>query len=364
MAEHPDLTRPEFPRPLALAVDLVAGREPSGDALSPAEWEQFCRLVISRHRVAALVQEAAMAGGTVLPPDVADAVRAEARETAANALRQKAESHRLLTALSVAGCRPAILKGWALGEALYGSAALRHAKDIDIHVPPGEIDPCLDVLAQLGYMLDDDHAARGPFLASEGFRAEFNDLAFWNPDRGIEVELHWRSQHFHGWPEPGTLPAAWEERALDGTGMTVRVPGPAANLIYLALHGQQHLWQRLKWLADIARLFATRDEAALLADLEQARAVGAARAVIIAGHLANQVLGAPLPRAWPEPGWIEASAIRFFRRAIAGEDPAPGTMRTRAAYYGSALALAETLPQRLGVLRYGIWRRLRFPGVV
>lgn len=361
MAEPPETTATDVP--LALLIDLLAERPVAGRELAQPGWEEFARLAVERHRVAPLALEGATGAGFALPSDVRSQLEEAAREAGAEALRQKAETHRLLSAMAESGCRPAVLKGWPLAEALYGSAAMRHAKDLDLWVGPEEVETCIAALARLGYGLDPEHEARAPLLGRAAFLAEFNDLAFWHPARGVQVELHWRSQHFRFWPELGELPGAWEERPLDATGLTVRVPSARANLIYLAQHGQQHLWQRLKWLADYARLLTERAPEELAADLAAAQAVSAARPVVIAGHLAHRVLGAPLPPGWPESGPIEARAVGFFRRAIAAADPEPGSLRTRLGYYGAALVLAETVPQRVGVLRYGLWRRLRFPRV-
>ena len=43
--------------------------------------------------------------------------------------------------------------------------------------------------------------------------------------------------------------------------------------------------------------------------------------------------------------------------------PAPGALRARADFYWISLCLGETASQRMGVLRYGLWRRLRFYSV-
>ncbi len=361
MADPPELFRGN--RPLSLLAGLLAGRPASGTGMTREEWGQFVLLAIDRHRVAPATEAAITRCGLAVPEDVSESLGAAARECTIEALNQKTESFRLVSALAAQGVRPIMLKGWPLAEALYGSAGMRHAKDLDLLILPEEIDPCLSVLGALGYGIDPEHSARGPLLGAQSFRTEFNDLAFWNPEVGIQAELHWRSQHFRGWPDLATMRGIAEERSLDNTGVSLRVPTARANLVYLAQHGQQHLWQRLKWLLDIARLLASQHEEVLMADLAAAQAVRGARAVVIAGHLARHVLGAPLPRRWPEPGVIEARAVGHFCRAISAPAPVPGTLRARLGYYGASLALAETAAQRAGVLRYALWRRMRFPGV-
>lgn len=361
MADTPEVFRGD--RSLSLLVALLAGRPGIGAALTPAEWSRFVALADDRHRVAPMTQAAIARCGLAVPDSVAERLDRATRECALDALRQKTETVRLMSALAARGLRPIMLKGWPLAERLYGSAGMRHAKDLDLLIGAGEIDACLSVLGSIGYVIEPEHGARAPLLRTRAFRAEFNDLAFWNPDIGVQVELHWRSQHFRTWPDLAAMTGIGREWPLDNTGISLRVPTERASLIYLAQHGQQHLWQRLKWLLDIARILDTRDEAALMDDLAFARAVRGVRAVVIAGHLARHVLDARLPRRWPEPGLIEARAIRLFCRAIAAPEQPLGAFRTRLGYYGASFALGETIGQRSGVLRYGLWRRIRFPGV-
>ena len=340
-----------WPQALNLVANLLSGADVIASGLTSEDWRTFTNLVVDRHRVAPMVLKAASDIGLEMPTEVAAAISSTANNDAAAALRQKAESFRVLSQLANAGCRPSVLKGWPLAEALYGSAGLRHAKDLDLYIAPHEIDLCIAVMADLGYEIDDEHRARIPFIDRPGFRQEFNDLSLYHAARDVQIEVHWRSYHFRGWPDLRNIPGALQDWPLDRTGLIVRVPSPTANLIYLSLHGQQHIWLRLKWLLDIARIFTSRDDAQLIGDLSAAREVGAGRAVIIAGHLAQVVLGSPLPSSWPVPDHAGTRAIERFRQLIADDDSAPGTLRARFHYYWMSLVLAESLSQRVGVLR-------------
>lgn len=332
-------------------------------ALPPLDddgWNAFCRLTIDRHRVAPAVLDGARRAGVALPERVACVLQAEARKDAAAALGQKAESFRLVSALQRTGCRPAILKGWPLAEELYGSAGARHSKDIDLYIGPDEIDRAIEGLIELGYSVDPVHARRMPLAGRSAFRAEYNDIAFIHPGAGTQVELHWRNYHFRGWPELRDIPDAFVECSLDRTGVGVPVLSPAANLIYLSMHGQRHLWLRLKWLLDIAKLVEARGADGLRRDLEVAREVGAARTVVLTVRLAHLVFGSPLPEGWPRPGRAGRRALARFCRLIASETAEPGALEAKLQNYRTAFGLAETLPQRIGVLRYLLWRRFRF----
>lgn len=345
--------------PLRLLAALLGAKPGPLPALSSGQWDEFASLVIDRHRVAPAIAAALDASGLTPPDPVRALIEAEARANGFVALRQKAETARLLAALAARGCHPVLLKGWPLAEELMGSAAARHSKDIDLYIAPGEIAACLDVLGKLGYRVDDEHQARAPLVGRAALSAECNDIVLWHPEAQHQVEIHWRSNHFRGWADLREFSGEGREWPLDGTGIGVRIPSATANLIYLALHGQQHAWARLKWLHDIALIMRRRDGASLLGDLDAARRSGAERAVVAALHLAHQVFGDARPPGWPAPDRIARRMLRRFADGIAAGSAAPGTLRARFDFYWVGLVMAEGLSQRLGVLRYAFWRRPR-----
>lgn len=366
MRSLPDLDEPRSrtferdcpSRPLSLLISLLHLGEPAEvrSDLSDSEWDDFASLTIDRHRVAPAIRKAMDEHAVAAPNSVRGRIDAAARADGFAALSQKAESRRLLAALAERGISPMLLKGWPLAEELFGSAAARHSKDIDLYIDPREIAECIRTLDAMGYVIEEEHRARARLIGRPALVAEYNDISLWNAKAECQVEIHWRSNHFRGWADlrdAGAVDRAWP---LDATGLAVRIPSPAANLAYLALHGQQHVWSRLKWLYDIASLMRARADEDLSRDLETARQIGAGRASITAVHLAHRVFGAPLPVAWPRPDWIGRWMLRYFLRAIAADNAAPGTPRARFGFYWAGLVMAEGLAQRLGVLRYAFWR--------
>ena len=349
-----------WPAPLTLLTALLraepmSGHEP-GPALDEDSWAEFADLVIERHRIAPAILGSLEAAGIKPPGSVLARLRSEARANAFMALANKAETARLILALADRNCDPVMLKGWPLAEELLGAAAERHSKDIDLYIAPDEIETCLDVLRGLGYEVCGEHQGRTALIGRRALSAECNDLALWNEARQCQVEVHWRSNHFRGWPDLREVDGERRYWPLDDTGIRVRIPTGAAFLIYLASHGQQHSWARLKWLHDIALIMRRRDGATLVADLQAARPAGAGRAVATAVHLAHRVFGDPLPVDWPEPDWIARRMLRRFASGIAADGAAPGRTRARFDFYWVGLVMAEGNAQRLGVLRYAVWR--------
>lgn len=287
-------------------------------------------------------------------------IQAAATQTALTALAQKAETARVWDAFRDNGLDPVLLKGWPLAERLFDSAGMRHAKDIDLHVSPCELPRAVAVLEALGYAPLPSHQTRVRLARhrAPALLAETNDIAWMHPD-GHVVELHWRLTHLAGWVALGALSAPLATHPLDRTGRQIRVLGDRANLIYLSVHGQLHLWGRLRWLYDIARLTTICAEDELRAALREAEAIGAGRAVKLSVWLAHMVFASKLPAGWPAPNWVERHALRRFIALMAAPAGEPGHPLARFGYYLGILCLGEGIAQRLAAPRYALWRNLR-----
>jgi hypothetical protein len=326
--------------------------------MSSDDWDEFADLVIQRHRVAPTIAEAIGTGGYAVPEPALAAIRAEARANGFAALAQKAESLRLAGALAEEGVRAVWLKGWPLGEQLYGAIGLRHSNDIDILVEAGARTKVARLLEESGYVPAVEHALRARLLAQPAVAAECKDVQYVNPETGLAVEVHWRTGHLSHWPEFDDLDD--EPVRLEGVpaGTPILVPGPLAQLVYLCAHGQGHLFGRLKWLLDIARLAEQRGTDRLAADIARADAARTGRVVRLALNLAHRVFGVEVPetaRVLPprQMGWAEEILAE-----IADPRAAPGAFRARLGFYTWHLRMAETLGQVFGVFRAGLWRPL------
>ena len=359
--KKPPAPRPAIPKPppplpgdLKHMAAIMRGRDRD---LTDDDWRRVLESGLRRHRMGPFLAD--LLRDRPPNPRHRAQLAAEAETGARAALIQKAETERCLTALRRAGIAPILIKGWPLGERLYGSAALRHAKDIDFLVRADEMPRAIRAISGLGYAPQPGQAARMR-LAMTGHPALFeeaNDVAFIRPD-GRQVELHWRLTHMQGWIELEDIPDAVATHPMDGGG-EVAVLSDRAALIYLSVHGQLHLWGRMKWLLDIARLFETRSPEDLSADHAIAARLRAGRAVRIAAAMAHRVMGAPLPEDWPAPDWLERRAIAHFLRLMARPGGAPGTPEARAQYYLCAFAFGEGTVQRLASPRYALLRNLR-----
>lgn len=319
--------------------------------LDAAGWAEFADLAIGRHRVFPAVAAALgdLPAGAGLPAAERKKIEAAARENALDALRRKAETRQIFAALEARGIGAVLLKGWAVAEQVHGSAALRHAKDIDILVAPGDAAPAAAVLRAAGW-----YGALPDRLDGSA-----KDASFFRSDvPGSEVELHWRPLARRNLPGLAPGAAALAHWPDCGTGWRVAVPGVEVNLVYLAVHAGESAAMRLKWLHDIARMLAQRSPAEIAAAVALARRSGHARPFALAIRLAHDLLAAPLPPDMPTPGARDRMLLRRAVDALRRPASAVESGRARARHILFKLALCDGPADALGFIGDELAQRL------
>ncbi|MEZ5353438.1 MAG: nucleotidyltransferase family protein [Bryobacteraceae bacterium] len=163
-----------------------------------------------------------------------------------------AETVRLSYALERVGIPVLSLKGAAIAQSLYGDFGFRQATDVDLIVAVEDAPAAIEFLRSQGYLLE----LSVGHLSSAEIAACNTEIPLSHPHRGVEVDLHWgiAPRHSPHWVDPAFL---WRKTARTALcGRPVAVPGPEALLIFLAVHGARHVWERLIWAVDIAMLLA------------------------------------------------------------------------------------------------------------
>jgi hypothetical protein len=219
-------------------------------AAAPLAWDTVLRIA-GRHRVVALVGEGLRAAGAACPAAVQARLARQRRAVARQSLALAHETLRLQRRLDAAGIPVLTLKGAALAQRVYGTIALKHARDIDLLVPPARALEALRLLEADGYALVDPAPAlsgpqRSAFVA-RGYQMELADGR-----SGARVELHWRLSE-NPYLTAGIDPFAGVQMVALAGG-AVRTLGDADLFAYLCVHGAGHSWFRLKWLADLEAL--------------------------------------------------------------------------------------------------------------
>jgi hypothetical protein len=221
------------------------------DAMLPEiDWDLFVR-VVRRHRIDGLVFEALNAAGISLPHTTHDVLKAAAERQANKSLRYAGESIRMSRLLCDAGIPAACLKGAPLSMMAFRSLALRHCRDIDLLVSPASALDADEVLSKAGYTLE---MPIGPH--------SLRQKQDWIRDRkhfeyksgsGIPLEVHWRLFDNPHLLDIEVDASSWTEIPILGKNSLATLASPDL-LLYLCVHGANHMWFRLKWLVDVQAL--------------------------------------------------------------------------------------------------------------
>jgi Uncharacterised nucleotidyltransferase len=179
------------------------------------------------------------------PRPFLDAIAAESRGNHARNLVLATRLLQLLRAFEHAGIAALPFKGVVLANSLYGDLRQRPAGDIDILIFHDDRERALSIALANGYEI---------FTKAEPDACEYQ-LRSSSPDATL-VELCWRLTP-RSFPCDFGMEALWPHRRAT---LLLGVPVPDLDLerllTVLCLHGAKHGWNRLFWIADVARLLA------------------------------------------------------------------------------------------------------------
>jgi len=254
-------------------------------------------------------------------------------------------------------------KGIVLSEVYYGDMALRQCGDIDLFVRGQDVARIKNAVHELGY----SQRVQIPESAEEDYIASGYECTFDSPAGKNLLELQWALQpRFYAvdFDMDGLF-----ERAVsvEVAGRRVKTPSGEDLLLVLSVHAAKHVWGRLIWLCDIARIL---ERGNLDWDRVQARArqFGIERILHVTLLLASRLLATPIP-APVEKRVVEDHSAQAFADDIA-VDMARGVSyeEQQVAYFRLMMQLRERKADRLRFLTRltftpgpGEWEAVRLP---
>jgi hypothetical protein len=152
---------------------------------------------------------------------------------------------------SAAGIKFIPLKGPILSFRLFGDAASRSFRDLDLLVEPSSMSSIKAVMDSAGYREYDlswPHEKRKQSLILK----YCHDISYVHAEKQLMVEVHWRllNRQSLNFKETEYL-VKENQSAISFAGRTFTVLNNELELLYLVIHGGVHHWGRLKWLADV-----------------------------------------------------------------------------------------------------------------
>jgi hypothetical protein len=299
--------------------------------------------------------------------DVPESVRGEITQRfaqmAQKKLRLAAQLIHILNCLEQAGVEALPYKGPALAEFLYGDLAQRDFSDLDVLVPPEDLDRAHTALATIGYHAHFELAGK----QQQSFVREGCECTYDGPAGRNLLELQWQLAPRY-FSVDFDMPAIFA-RATSASvaGRQVRIFAAEDLLLALSVHAAKHLWGRLCWLRDIAALV---HQGGFLWDraFREAERLGIARIVTVALLLARDLLGATPPHVAHE--FVHRDPVsRELGAQVAAHIPNAEEFSTESlTYFRWMLRLRERLADRRRFLArlaftpsLGEWTSIRIP---
>jgi hypothetical protein len=259
-----------------------------------------------QHGVLPILYSELVANRTSIPPEALELARIEFERNAFHCLANAAELLEVLKAFEEAGIAAMPFKGVVLGASAYGDMTARTAGDLDVLIYYRDLLPAAQILKERGYELKTKVLEDGSPEAENYFEYHFE-----RADDGMVLELRWRLEL--------TQPRYRHDLGMDWVWprrRTVRLAGAdvpnfdaVAALLMLCMHGSKHVWSRLIWICDVAKLLESEPGLDWDSVRREAKRVGLWRCLALGVLLAREVAGAKVP-AEAERGFEADRRIR------------------------------------------------------
>ncbi len=257
----------------------------------PLRWEILFDLA-ERHGTQPLLYQALVEIEDAIPREQVAFIEQRYQSNLHKALFLSRELIRIVERLCALGIEAMPYKGLALAELVYGDIALRQSGDIDLLIHPQDLPRIRDAVRELGYTphLTLSEAEEGAYLRS-GYECAFDGIA--GPNL---LEVQW-AIHPRFYAIDFDMTGLFQ-RAVTVTvaGHPITTPAPEDLLLVLSAHAAKHVWGRLVWLCDIARIInlPTLNWSWIAS---QAEALGMVRILRVTMLLANRLFDMTIPPA-------------------------------------------------------------------
>ena len=248
--------------------------------------------IAGHHGVQPLLEQAMSCVEEAIPQSVLLTLRQLHQANVYKSLFLSLELLRVLDVLFPLNIEVLPYKGLALAEMAYGDIALRQSGDIDLLIHAKDLPRIREAVAQLGYT---PHTSFSPAEERAYLKSGY-ECAFDTATSRNLLEVQWAIQ-----PRFYTVDFDMEglfrrSVAITVAGRAMRTPSPEDLFLILSLHAAKHVWDRLIWLCDIARIMNRADlDWSLIGS--QARRLAIVRILRVTMILANHLLDAAIPSA-------------------------------------------------------------------
>ena len=266
--------------------------------------------VATRHQVLPLLEQLVADGQLALDAAAHADLQQSLKQNAMRALAATALLARLTALLKSKGVDCLALKGIAVAQVLYGDPAARQVGDLDLLIPPEQLETADRALRAAGL---ERFIPAGTLSSSQQrlYTALRHEFVYRDPAYDFRVEIHWRLNNCASL-RAGSFEELWTRRQTVTLG-NAQIPmlGRDDLLLHLCIHGGAEAWPKLKWLCDIALLLQQFAPVELETVLARARQAGLDRLLLAGGALAHELLDASWPPALQAAFGQSGHAIRL-----------------------------------------------------
>jgi len=265
-----------------------------------SDWDALLGLA-ETHRMLPLLYLRLADADAAAPAPIQERLVAEYRRSACQNLANAAELIAILQVLERAGIPAMPFKGVVLAASAYKDLMARPGGDLDILIHLEDLPRAMPLLFERGYQ-----PMRESGVEEMTAPPHWYEYPFVRPRDGIVLELRWRLGLVKD-RYTGTLGLDWAWRNRRTTllaGAVVPDMCPETKLLMLCMHGAKHMWSRLVWVCDVARLIGVSPGLDWKHAKAEARRQGLGRSLALGVLLAHRVAGAPVLR----------SVLRSFQR--------------------------------------------------
>lgn len=207
--------------------------------------------IINRHRIDAFFSEQYLKNNC--SPEVFQKLKIKRKRRLANSFKKLnalKEIHQLFTEQQLDFL---VLKGIALNKLLFKNADRRVSRDIDLLVKPTALKKVIKSLQSDGWqMISPDFTV--PNQQWLLFINEFDQITFTHSSHKVVLEIHWKLFRNESYFKIADNEIWDNKESMNVGNVNLYTVAPSIHAVYVSLHGGQHQWDSLIWIADMYML--------------------------------------------------------------------------------------------------------------
>ncbi len=275
-----------------MVVEPAVARDIRELCAAPLDWEFVVNASAVNSILPLVARNIAATATDLVPANHLERLTKGARANALRCLSLTAELIKLMDLLRASGVQAMPYKGPVLAVDAYGDVALREFEDLDIIVRQRDMAEIDAIMKGLGYrpnhVWNFDSGASSSVVPGEyDYRDE---------QRGMIVEFHTEFTLRHFPVRPDLNEMARRLVPVGISGHEIATFAAEDMVLLLCVHGSKDFWDRISWIADVAEFVRSHPRIDWSAVVKRADDLRAGRMLNLGLALANQLLGAPLPR--------------------------------------------------------------------